>query len=255
MEMSNSLKEWALREVKLATEGTSKDVPAEMKGEMDKHYEVAYRAFCDFIDRAEGLDKPGIAKTIFTQLLHEEPLTPIEDNEDDWVFVGGFDPAEGNDNPGWTIYQCKRRSSLFKKVTCGRKDGEKDEIKFSDMGRYVCIDINTEQMYTGGMGSAILDEMIPISMPYSPLGKIKIFTEDFKCHEDFDGDSDTVGILYFRMPDGQMKEIKRFFKEDYKTHEMKEIGMTEYLARKKKAEGLKRKEANEVFDSERGVNK
>lgn len=255
MEMSNSLKEWALREVKLATEGTSKDVPAEMKGEMDKYYEVAYRAFCDFIDRAEGLDEPGIAKTIFTQLLHEEPLTPIDDNEDDWVFAGGFDPAAGNDNPGWMIYQCKRRSTLFKKVTYDRKTGEEDGVKFSDTGRYVCVDINTEQMYTGGMGPAILDEMIPISMPYSPLGKIKIFTEDFKCHEDFDGDFDAVGILYFRMPDGQMKEIKRYFKEDYKTHEMKEIGMTEYLARKKKAEGLKRKEANEVFDSERGVNK
>lgn len=239
MEMSNSLKEWALREVKLATEGTSKDVPAEMKGEMCKYYEAAYRSFCDFIDRTEGLDKPGIAKTIFTQLLHEEPLTPIEDNEDDWAFAGGFDPAAGNDNPGWTLYQCKRRSTLFKKVTYGRKDGEKDEIKFFDMDRYICIDINTEQMYTCGIGPVILDEMIPISMPYSPLGKIKIFTEYFKCHEDFDGDFDTVGILYFRMPDGQMKEIKRFFKEDYKTHEVKEIGMTEYLARKKKAESRK----------------
>lgn len=241
MEMSNSLKEWALREVKLATEGTSKDVPAEMKGEMDKHYEAAYRSFCDFIDRTEGLDKPGIAKTIFTQLLHEEPLTPIEDNEDDWVFAGGFDPAAGNDNPGWTIYQCKRRSTLFKKVTYDRKTGEVNETRFSDAGRAICIDINTNQMYTGGMGQVVLDEMMPVEIPYQPIGKIKIFTEDFKCHGDFKGDIDTVGVLYFRMADGQMKEIKRFFKEDHKTHQMVEINMTEYLGRKKKYESRKGK--------------
>lgn len=242
MEMTNSLKEWAKREIELAKNPKN--------GELDKHYDAAFEAFCKFVDNTYGLDKPGIAKTIFTQLLHEDPLTPIEDNDDDWVFAEGFDPAAGNDNPGWTIYRCKRRSTLFKKVTYDRKTGEEDSVKFSDTGRYVCVDINTEQMYTGGMGSAILDEMIPISMPYSPIGKIKIFTEDFKCHEDFDGDFDTVGILYFRMPDGQMKEIKRFFKEDYKTHEMKEINMTEYLARKKKSEELIKKKIHEVFEDQ-----
>lgn len=252
MEMSsntvetNTLKNWALKEIDLAKN---------LEGDENEYYNAAYLAFCDFLDRTEHLDKPGIAKMIFTQLLHKEPLTPIEDDEDNWVIVEGFDPAAGNDNPGWTIYQCKRRPTLFKKVTYDRKTGEKDGVKFSDTGRYICIDINTEQMYTGGIGPAILDELFPISMPYSPLGKIKIFTEDFKCHEDFDGDFDTVGILYFRMPDGQMKEIKRCFKEDYKTHEMKEINMTEYLARKKKAEGMKKKKVNEVFDSERRVNK
>lgn len=252
----NNLKEWAKREIELAKNHNEGDEGFEaMKGELDKHYDAAFEAFCQFVDVTHGLDKPGIVKTIFTQLLHEDTLSPIEDNEDVWSFAEGFDPATGNDNPGWTIYQCKRRPALFKKVTYDRKTGEKDGVKFSDTGRYICIDINTEQMYTGGIGPAILDEMFPISMPYSPLGKIKIFTDHFKCHEDFDGDFDTVGILYFRMPDGQMKEIRRCFKEDYKTHEMKEINMTEYLARKKKAEGLKKKKINEAFDSERRVNK
>lgn len=236
----NSLKEWARREIDLATAGEMREAP-EMKEELDNHYEAAYQAFCDFVDRTEGLDKPGIAKTIFTQLLHEEPLVPIEDNEEDWVIVEGFDPAAGNENPGWSIYQCKRRSTLFKKVTYERKTGEVEDTRFSDTGRAVCMDINSNQMYTGGMGPAVLDEAIPVTMPYQPMGKIRIFTEDFKCHKDFDGDFDTVGILYFRMADGQMKNVMRFFKEDYKTHEMVEIDKTEYFARKKKAESRKGK--------------
>lgn len=238
MEMSSEtaktmeLKNWALKEIDLAKGSND---------EAHEYYNAAYLAFCDLLDRTCRLDNPGIAKTIFTQLLLENPLTPIEDNEDDWVFADGFDPASGNENPGWTIYQCKRRSSLFKKVIYDRKTGDVEHVKFSDTKRYVCVDINTEDIYTGGMGPVILDEMFPISMPYSPLDKIKIFTEDFKYHEDFNGDFDTVGVLYFRFPDGKMKQIKRFFKKDHKTHEMKEINITEYLARQKKAERTKNK--------------
>lgn len=248
---TTSLMEWARREIDLATAGEMEEAP-EMKEEMDKHFEAAYQAYCDFLERVEDLDKPGIAKTVFTQLLHEEPLTPIEDNEEDWTLVEGFDPASGNENPGWSIYQCDRRFSLFKKIIYA---GDNRSTIYTDTARAVCMDINTQQMYTGGIGPKILDEMIPIKMPYQPLGKIKIFTEDFKCHEDSDEDFDTIGVLYFRMPDGQMKEVKRFFKEDYQTHEMVEIDKTEYFSRKKKAEGLKKKKINEFFDEERRPNK
>lgn len=240
MEKNNALKEWARREIDLATAGDLGEAP-EMKEEVDKIYEAAFQTFCKFVDETEGLDKPGIAKTILTQLLHENPLVPIEDNEEDWVIVEGFDPAVENDNPGWSIYQCKRRGSLFKKVTYDRKTGDVDETIFSDTERSICMDINTNQMYSGGMGPVVLNEMVPLTMPYAPVGKIRIFTEDFKCHEDYDGDFDTVGVLYFRDSDGRMTEVKRFFKEDHKTKQMVEINLTEYMARKKKAESRKGK--------------
>lgn len=234
-----NLKEWARREIDLATNNT--DFDGDMKEEIDSHYEAAYQAFCDFVDRTKDFDNSGIIKTIFSQLFNEDPLTPIEDNEEDWTIVEGFDPAIGNENPGWSIYQCKRRNTLFKKVTYDRKTGGIDDVKFSDTGRAVCMDINTNTIYEGGMGQAILDEMIPVQMPYQPFGKIKIFTDDFKYHEDFDGDFDTIGVLYFRMVDGEMKQIMRFFKEDYKTHKMQEINKTEYFARKRKVEDRKGK--------------
>lgn len=241
----NNLKEWARREIDLVTAGEMREAQ-EMKEELDNHYEAAYQAFCDFVDRTEGLEKPGIAKTIFTQLLHEEPLVPIEDNEEDWVIVEGFDPAAGNENPGWSIYQCKRRSTLFKKVIYERKTEKVKDIRFSDTGRAVCMDINSNQMYTGGMGTAVLDEVIPVTMPYQPMGKIRIFTEDFKFHKDFDGDFDTVGILYFRMADGQMKNVFRFFKEDHESKQMVEITKSEYLSRKKRVEDRMKKASPEV---------
>lgn len=240
--MKPTILEWARREIDLATAGEDFD----LKEEIDKHYEAAYQAFCDFCKHVEGLDKPGIVKTIFTQLLNENPLTPIENNEDDWDFVEGFDPEHDDSyddqNPEYSFYRCNRRPSLWKKVTYG---SESARIRYSDMERSVCVDVNSENMYTGGMGPVVLDEMYPINLPYSPIGKIKIFTEDFKCHEDFDGDFDTVGILYFRMPDGQVKEVKRYFKEDHKIHEMIEIGLTEYLSRKKKSESWKKRRLKE----------
>lgn len=243
---TTKMKEWARREVDLAKTCLNDEDPAkkwlndedlEAKETMSEEYEAAYRSYCNFLDELEKLKDARIIKTVFTQLLHEENLSPIVDSEDDWTFVEGFDPAVGCDNPGWTIYQCKRRSSLFKKVVYDRKTGEVDEITFRDIDRAVCIDINKpDYMYTGGMGPLLLDEMVPVTLPYSPCGKTRIFTEDFKYHEEYEGDIDTVGVLYFRMSDGTMKEVKRYFKEDHESKQMVEITQSEYLSRKKKVE-------------------
>ena len=236
---TTKMKEWARREVDLAKTWLNDEDPEE-KETMSEEYEAAYRSYCNFLDELEKLKDSRIIKTAFTQLLHEENLSPIVDSEDDWTLVEGFDPAADNDNPGWTIYQCKRRSSLFKKVTYGRKTGEVDDLKaitLRDIDRAVCIDINKPDcMYTGGMGPLVLDEMMPITLPYSPCGKTRIFTEDFKYHEEYEGDMDTVGVLYFRMPDGTMKEVKRYFKEDHESKQMVEITQSEYLSRKKRVE-------------------
>lgn len=246
---TTKMKEWARREVDLAKTWSSwlSDEDPIVKEMVSEEYEAAYRSYCNFLDEYEKLDNTKIIKTVFTQLLHGENLSPIVDSEDDWTLVEGFDPAVGNDNPGWSIYQCNRRSSMFKRVTYDRKTGEVDEITFRDIDRAVCIDINrSDFMYTGGMGPLVLDEIMPVTLPYSPCGKIRIFTEDFKYHEDCEGDLDTVGVLYFRMPDGTMKEVKRYFKEDHETKQMVEIKLVEYLSRKKKVKERMEKASPEV---------
>lgn len=239
---TTKMKEWARREVDLAKTWLN-DEDLEAKETMSEEYEAAYRSYCNFLDEYEKLENTKIIKTVFTQLLHEENLSPIVDSEDDWTLVEGFDPAAGNENPGFSIYQCKRRNSVFKKVTYDRKTGEEESVAFRDIDRAVCIDINKpDTMYTGGMGPLVLDEMMPITLPYSPCGKTRIFTEDFKYHEEYEGDMDTVGVLYFRMPDGTIKEVKRYFKEDHESKQMVEISQSEYLSRKKRVEDRMKKD-------------
>lgn len=145
--------------------------------------------------------------------------------------VEGFDPAVGNENPGYSIYQNKRRNTLFKKI---QYDGDKVCEKYSDVGRAVCVDMKNGQNYDGGFGYTIFDALHPVTMPYSPSGKTRIFTDDFKCYEECQEDYDTFAVLYFRYPNGEMEEVMKFFKMDIKTKEMVSIDKTEYFSRKKK---------------------
>lgn len=235
---TNNLKEWAKREIDLATTGTD---TSDEKNELNRYYKAAYLAFCDFVDRVEGLKKPGVVKTILTQLLHENPITPIDDNEEDWELWSQAEGLDLRDKNAEVIYQCRRRPSLFKRDI---RIGEKRSVQFSDANRAVSIEINTQEMYTGGIGLVILDEMMPIVMPYQPLGKIKIFTEEIKFHKDTEDLFDTIGILYFKMPNDNIKKVDRFFKKDPETHELVEIIKEEYLYRKKhsKKRGLSENE-------------
>lgn len=238
---TTNLKEWARREVDLVKANllSAENVNMESTEFIPAEYEAAYRIYCNFLDEFERLKDGKVFKTALIQLLHDENLSPIVDSEDDWILIEGLDPGAGNDNPEWSIYQCKRRSSLFKKVIY---DGDKQCVSFKDTDRAVCIDINKENsMYTGGIGPLVLDEVMPITLPYSPCGKIRIFTEDFKYHEETEDELDTVGVLYFRMPDGTMKEVKRYFKDDHETNQIVEISQSEYLSRKKRVEDRMKK--------------
>lgn len=229
MSKNKELKNWARREVDLVKTGERLDLDPQL----NDHYEAAYQTFCNFVDYTSDLKSPGAVKAILLQLLNKEPLTPIEDGEDDWVLVRGYTPASGTDDSPWEIYGHKRRSTLFKRVIYNRETGLVDRVDLSDYERCVCIDIgDPNNMYSGGIGQVILDEMIPVTMPYMPLGKIKIFTEGFKYDDKFEGDCDTKAVLYFRMPDGEIKKVKRFFKQEHTMKEPIEITEDEYFARK-----------------------
>ena len=99
---TTKMKEWARREVDLAKTWLN-DEDLEEKETMSEEYEAAYRSYCNFLDEYEKLENTKIIKTVFTQLLNEENLSPIVDSEDDWISTGGFDPAVDCDNPGWSI--------------------------------------------------------------------------------------------------------------------------------------------------------
>lgn len=229
---TNNLMEWARKEVALLIDSE------ERNEDMSQATMCALHAYDEYLKEIGKVKNPNdltLTKTIFLQLFNGDPLTPIEDNEEDWSIIDGYDPTARINNCGFSVYQCKRRHTLLKRVTYNKKTGEIGEIKFNDSARSTCIDIGSNKAYSGGLGEWLLDQIMPISMPYFPTGKIKIFTEEFKAYPDGE-DSDTCGVLYFRMPDGQMNEIKRFFKRDAQSGEAIEINFNEYAARKRIAE-------------------
>lgn len=224
------LKEWAKNEIGLA-------IVKETDPDFVKSYNDAYLAFCQVMDILEKSKKSSFfTKSILMELLRENPLTPIEDNESEWLLIGSGEDDENKEEVNF-IFQHKRRSTLFKQTIVSNR--EYKEVKYSDTDRATCIDIDTEEMYIGGVGMVLLNELVPITFPYSPNGTIKIYTEDFKYYEESETD-DTIGVLYFRFPDGQMKEVKRFFKKDYKTGEMVEIDRQEYFIRRAKKKDNKK---------------
>lgn len=223
MAIKNGFIKWAKREIELK----EKSIPKE---ELNNAYKNAFQAYCNVIEIFQK--DPNyfyLSIGVLQELLFGECLTPIEDNDEDWTTIGGID----SDGFNKVIYQSNRRPSLKKHVNINQP--EKIKTLYIDDKRAICFDVNTKASYTGGIGFKVLNEMLPITMPYKPdINKIIIYTEDFKYYNDSNGDADTFGVLYFQMPKGELKKVYRFFKNDPKTNNIIEIDKAEYFARKEK---------------------
>lgn len=182
-------------------------------------YESALKAFKSLLEDEHSGFSIGITKNILVRLVEGKPLTPIEDTPDVWTMVT---------RRGVEEYQCKRMSSLFKTV---HRDGA---IKYSDNNRVRCANIATPDIcYTTKIARDVIDEMFPITMPYSPRGNsYKVIMEDFLV-DPVNGDYDTQAILYVIDPDGNKIEINRYFAEI--NHRFVEISADKYFERKAKA--------------------
>lgn len=248
---ASKLMEWARKEIAYLMRDDESSI-GKSDEEENQVYMLALQIYDEYIKVVGNFKNPSntaLFGTVFLQLIGGNLLTPIEDNDGDWRVFEGFDPAAGNENPGYSIYECVRKPSLLKRVNYDKKSGDIADVKFRDSERSVCIDIDTGSTYSGGIGEWLLDEMLPITMPYFPTGKIKIFTEEFKAYPEGE-ENDTCGVIYFRLPDGQMQEVKRFFKRDAKTGEPVEINFSEYAARKRKALGEKMAKMFETAEDE-----
>ena len=150
-----SLKEWAEEEVKIACQ---RENPDRKDGEWDYGcacYESALEAFEKLCNQGHSGMSMSITQHILNRLIDGKPLTPIEDDEDMWNEVGGI-------NKGYTVYQCRRMSSLFKDVY---DDGT---VVYSDINRFTCVDVETGHTYHSGLVDRTLNKLYPITMPYYP---------------------------------------------------------------------------------------
>ena len=213
-----SMLEWAKKEVELAKIIEAKDLK---EGEFDYGgacYDSALKAFKSLTEDGHSGMSIRITKQILNRLIDGSPLTPIEDREDIWTDV------TRNKKDNITMYQCSRMSSLFKSVY------ENGKVIYSDIYRYYCFDINEPDIrYSFGLVENIIDEMFPITMPYSPANeRIKVCCEEFLYSPD-GGDFDSVGVLYVEDPDNKRINVSRYFKAE--DNKWVEIEFTEHINR------------------------
>ena len=225
------MKEWAEREVQIACE---RENPDRKEGEWDYGcacYESALKAFNSLMEDGHSGMSIGFTIQILNRLIAGKPLTPIEDTEDIWKKCALT-------NRECTTYQCNRMYSLFKEVY---PDGT---VKYHDNDRIECVDFLNGNTYHNGFISRIIDEMYPITMPYSANGVYNVYCIDFP-YDPKNGDYDTIEIKYITTPEKDVVGIYRYFKES--DSGFVEIDLEEYIARRRKYNERKEK-GNESAD-------
>lgn len=226
---------WAENEIEIVRNNL-KNSPEEEKGENDYIlgcYESALKAFKSLVEDQHSGMSISITKSILIRLLEGRPLNDIQDADEVWNEVDSL-------NKELKEYQCSRMSSLFKKVY---PDGS---VKYNDIDRAVCVNVDDPRDVFHGYGCRILDEMLPIDMPYSPSSKqYKIYCKEFLYDED-GGDFDTLGVLYAISPEGEQINIGRYFKDVKDEPGWVEIQEDEYFYRM--YHQFRRKTISEMID-------
>ena len=212
-----NLLDWANSEVERVTINNPED---DCKLYSNACYASALKAYKSLLEDDHSGMSWGITRNILIRLMNHLPLSKIEDVDDVWVKIGEVYNQQ-------IEYQCKRKSSLFKTIYSN------GEIKYSDVDRFVCYDVNNPKWSSHfGLADRVAEECNEIGciiMPYYPTEPIKVFKEDFLYNEK-NGDFDTVGIIYALKPDGTRVDINRYFKESLNGWD--EISKNEYESRK-----------------------
>jgi hypothetical protein len=220
----SELVDWAKQEVLIAVKNEKEG--AQEPGDANYGvacYNSALKAFMSLSKDGHSGFSIGLTKNILNRLIDGRPLTPIDDVPEVWNDVSEYNGPD----IGYKQYQCSRMSSLFKKeYTDGR-------VEYSDVDRMVCYNIDQPDVtYTSNTVSRIIDEMIPVTMPYYPATKRLIVTCDEFLVDPANGDFDTIGVLYYTDTNGDKITINRFFGEDPVTHKFVEIPEEEFNGRK-----------------------
>lgn len=89
--------------------------------------------------------------------------------------------------------------------------------------------------WSNGLINQIMDDIIgPITMPYIPQNEpYHVYREDF-LYDPANGDYDTMGLLYYKTPDGERKDLGIQLAE--KDDELVRISKEEYEERKSVSE-------------------
>lgn len=211
--------EWAKNEVEIASKRERGDKPESEWDYGAACYDSAMKAFESLLEDGHSGMSIGFTKAILNRLIDGNQLTAIEDTPDAWYH-------RRKNRDGSSSFQCKRMSSLFKKVAA---DGT---VSYSDVNRQYCIiEGYPECAYHNGFISKIYNEMYPITMPYMPNDKPDVIVCDQLLTDRKNGDFDTIAILYIKRSNGERVDMNRYFKGTDDGFE--EISAEEYREREK----------------------
>lgn len=200
----SSEKTWAEQEVAIACQKEREGVEKpEDAGYGIMCYNSALRAFHSLSGDGHSGMSIQITKSILNRLIDGKALSAITDEPDIWMEALWKDKSDGA-----TEYQCKRMSSLWKRVF---PDGT---VSYSDNNRVNCVNIDQPDIaYTNGIATKFIDKLFPITMPYLPPSKKYTVVREEFLYDPKNGDYDTMAFLYVMTPDGERVEINRHFKE------------------------------------------
>ena len=224
-----SMTQWAENEVKLACKKENPDWDGESFDYGCSCYSSALRAYKSLMEDGHSGFSFNVTRNILKRLLDELPLTPIEDTEENWGEISGFN------KDGIKTYQCVRKFSLFKDV---KKDGT---VSYHDNDRYYCQEVDDpKDTYTNGVAGKLVDELFPITMPYYPKSferyKVMVHTFSATGYEHDNEDYNTRGYLWVVTPDNKRVDIGRYFADI--NGSMVEIPYEEYLERLEHKKGV-----------------
>ena len=181
-----SLELWAENEIRLKKEFEGKEAGSwtpYVNGCLDSALK-AYKSLCE--DGHSGMSF-SITRQILECLMHDIPLTPIEDVPESWGESYGFGDSDKRKH-----FQCIRRSSLFKEID---QDGN---VSYHDIDNTVFDEVKLEDGHVSACGSSRTDkvlkkycpEALEIKFPYCPPRypwRVRMSEElnDNSCDRDF----------------------------------------------------------------------
>lgn len=181
-------------------------------------YRSALRAYKSLLKDGHSGMSWAFTTGVLTRMMKNLPLTPLTGVDDEWIECGI------RNADGVVDYQNCRKSSLFKHI---HPDGT---VTYNDVDRVVCVDAEDKgDTHHFGLCTSVVDELFPITFPYSPDSKpFKVVDRIFDSNGKR-GEFDTVGILRVECPDGEVKLVDRYYKEGEK--EWIAIGKDEFELR------------------------
>ena len=240
-----SMQEWAERECRIACKNENPDFDFDNEEDFDygcNCYKSALKAYKSLMEDGHSGMSFSFTKNILIRLMEGKPLVPITDkdffNEDGSPAFFDMPDDYLKERGLKSEIQCPRMSSLFRKETL---DGK---VSYTDVDRSYFINIeNPSETYTSN--SKFLDELYPITMPYTPDGKYKIYAQTFLTDK-ANGDFDTRGIFYLITPKGKRVDLNLFYTEI--DGEWTQITKLQYeTLREKRIDTLKNKVAEEFM--------